>query len=118
MRRAALAAVLLALAACKMPVPPPETPVGWDVYKDGKRVLWMLDQPGTFETSAGAAPPGIPVYTNPYVTATAHSVADEDHLRALMEASKSFADYKATLEKNGYQVVPVGTAPPPPAKRP
>ncbi|MBI3553104.1 MAG: hypothetical protein HY077_11365 [Elusimicrobia bacterium] len=112
MRRAALIAALAALAACKMPKPPPETPVGWDVYKDGKRVLWMLDQPGTFETSAGAAPPGIPVYTHPAVTATAHDLKDEDHLRALLEASRTFDEYRATLEKNGYQVVPVGTKPP------
>lgn len=112
MKRAVLAFTLaIAAAACKLPVPPPEKPVGWDVYKGGKRVLWMLDQPGTFETSSGPAPPGIPVYTSPFVTATAHDPSVEDHLRALMESSKSFADFEAVLAKNGYEVVPVGTTP-------
>ena len=114
MKRGALALILaLAAAGCKLPVPPPEKPVGFDVYKDGKRVLWMLDQPGTFETSSGPAPPGIPVYTSPFVTATAHDPADEDHLRALMEGSKDFAGFEAVLARNGYEVVPVGTTPPP-----
>lgn len=110
--RTAAVLVLLTLAACKLQPPPPDKPVGWDVYdRAGTRVLWMLDQGGTFETSAGPAPPGIPVYTHPAVTATAHAPKQEDHLRALLEATTSFAQYRAALEKDGYRVVPVGTKP-------
>lgn len=110
-KSAVLLIAALALAACKAPAP--DKAVGWDVYKNGKRVLWMLDQPGTFETSAGPAPPGIPAYTSPFLTATAHDPADEDHLRALAEKAKGFDAYVAALKAEGYAVVPVGTKPAP-----
>ena len=96
----------LALVACAKPAPAPSAAQGWSVFKGGKLVLWMDDKPGMLSSRAAPPPPGAPLPMHPFLTATSKDVMAESDLRALLDQSKSFADFTAKLKASGYEVKP------------
>jgi hypothetical protein len=79
---------------------------GWSVLKNGKVVEWIDDKPGPMISRAAPPPPGTPLTTNPFMTATSKDIMSEGALQKLRAQSTSFQDYVKKLKNNGYEVRP------------
>jgi hypothetical protein len=108
-----LAALAAAACACgRGGKPATEAPAvpSWSAYRGGREVLRFKEGSGPLRGTAllpaGAEPP-----THPFLAATALAPDEENALRGVLEASKSFPDFVARLKAAGYDVRP-GTASP------
>lgn len=117
MRPWLLAALLLAAACGKQDAGAPEggAPQGsetapmntqsWNVYKNGRKVLTVKNEPGPI-TSTAALPPGKAPRRHPFLSAQALDPAEENDLGMILEESKSFEDFMARLKAAGYAASP------------
>lgn len=106
---AAVFAFAFGATACGKPTGGPVTTTeskGWSVLKDGKVVEWVDDKPGPMISRAAPPPPGTPMKTHPFMTATSKDIMSEGALQKIRERSSSFADYVDALKKSGYEVRP------------
>jgi hypothetical protein len=89
------------------------------VYREGRLVLVVRDNPGTLRSSAGPAPGGappppppdavgdLPPGVHPFIDAQAYDPVTEGRLRALLDRSPSFDGYLEALRADGFTTVPV-----------
>ena len=105
-----LTAMLSAAGACgrapkeaAVPTTPPQPT--YSAYLKGHEALRFKEGPGPLRSTA-MLPVGVEPPTHPFLTATAFEPEDEDALRVILEASKSFPDFVARLKKANYDVRP------------
>lgn len=79
----------------------------WDVFKNGRRVLKLKNEPGPLLSTA-LAPPGHKPPTHPFLSAEALDPLEEDNLRGLLDKSRGFDEFVANLKQNGYTLSPDG----------
>jgi hypothetical protein len=82
----------------------------WSAYRGDREVLRFKDGSGPLRSTA-LLPFGVEPPTHPFLTASALTPEDEDGLRDILDASKSFPDFIERLKKAGYAVRP-GQVPP------
>ncbi len=80
-------------------------PQVWSAYRGDRQVLRFNDGSGPLRSTAllpfGVAPP-----THTFLTASALAAEEEDGLRTVLDASRSFPDFVERLKKAGYAVRP------------
>ena len=81
------------------------TPRRLAVFKAGRVVLDVVDEPGPL-TSTALTPPGYEPPRHPFLTASARDPDSEHELREILLASASTEDFVARLRASGYQVSP------------
>jgi hypothetical protein len=90
------------------------------IYREGRLVLVVRDNPGTLRSTAGppaggGGPPppppgppgedaGLPPGVHPFIDAQAHDPVTEGRLRALLDESTGFDDYLAKLLGAGFDI--------------
>ncbi|MEK7131360.1 MAG: hypothetical protein AAB797_01310 [Patescibacteria group bacterium] len=73
----------------------------WEVYKDGRKVLWLQNEPG-FLISAAILPAGTEPAKHQFVNAKALDPLEENNLQKLLAQSQGFEEYLYLLDKSGY----------------
>lgn len=86
------------------PIPPHEqSGAVWDVYKDGRKVLEIKNEPGPL-TSTALLPEGATPPQHPFLTAASRDPNEEDRLRTLLDRSQNFEEFLRLLRYEGYTV--------------
>lgn len=113
------AVIVLTLAGCSKGESPPENKTsggtakgasmvekkGFDVYnQEGRKVLWVSDQPGALLSTA-LRPPGYKPPPHPFLSGRALWPNEESRLKDILDKSENFKDFVGNLRKNGYKVV-------------
>ena len=89
----------------------------FDVYRDGRLVLSVRDEPGTLRSTAppppGAGPPPPPgtppPNAHPFLDGQAHDAVSEDELGRLLAEADSFDAYLQALLAAGYDIAAEGS---------
>jgi hypothetical protein len=89
----------------------------FDVYREGRLVLTVRDEPGTLRSTAPPPPgprPGPPGSapapgSHPFLDGQAHDAVSEDQLGRLLAESDSFDGYLSALLEAGYDIAAEGS---------
>ena len=77
----------------------------WEVLKDSRAVLRLINTPGPLFSTA-MPPPGVEPPNHPFLSGSALDAAEEGALRRLLDASRDTADFLVRLRRAGYVVRP------------
>jgi hypothetical protein len=81
--------------------------VGYEVFKQGVRVLSFQPRAGVLQSTA-PRPPKVKPPSHPFLNAQAHDALVENQLGELLRRAKSVNEFIALLEADGFEVRTLG----------